>query len=141
MVPPPKKNWFARNWFWFVPIGCVGMLCAAIGFLALIFMAVFAMMKSSDAYKDGVAQAKSHPAVQAALGTPIEEGMFVMGNIDLKNDSGEANLSVPLSGPAGDGTLHIEAIKSAGQWTFNSLVLDCAGERIDLLAEAEAEAW
>ena len=44
-----------------------------------IIALVFSLMKSSDAYQDAVARAQADPAVQAALGAPIEEGLFVTG--------------------------------------------------------------
>jgi Cytochrome oxidase complex assembly protein 1 len=40
-----------------------------------------------------------HPAVIEALGSPIKEGFFVSGNTNVNGASGEANLSIPISGP------------------------------------------
>jgi hypothetical protein len=136
MTQPPRKSWLGRNWFWFIPVGCVGMLVIAISFVALLVMAVFGMMKSSDAYKDAVAQAKANPAVQAALGVPIDEGMLITGNVNVNNDSGDANLAIPLSGPNGAGTLYVEAVKSAGEWSYSTLRLDTGSEHIDLLNDS-----
>jgi FlaG/FlaF family flagellin (archaellin) len=133
MTQPPRKSWLGRNWFWFIPVGCIGMLAIAIGFVALLVMAVFGMIKSSDAYKEAIAQAKASPAVQSALGTPIEEGLLVTGNVNVNNDSGEANLAIPLSGPNGAGTLYVEAVKSAGAWSYSTLRLDTGSEQIDVL--------
>lgn len=133
MAQPPHKSWLGRNWFWFIPVGCIGMLVVAVGFVALIVLAAFTMMKSSDAYKEAVAQAKANPAVQSVLGTPIEEGLLVTGNVNVNNDSGEANLAIPLSGPNGAGTLYVEAVKSAGAWSYSTLRLDTGSEQIDVL--------
>ena len=133
----PRPGWWSRNWKWFVPLGCLTMIGFVVVFVAAIIAIVFGAMKSSDVYKTGVARAKSHPAVIEALGSPIEEGLFLSGKTNVNGSSGEADLSVPLSGPKGKGTLYIVATKSAGQWNYSQLVLAKAdGQRIDLLSDA-----
>jgi len=132
---PIKKNWWDRNWKWFVPVGCLGALTALAAFIAAIFLLVAGLMKSSDAYKGGLAKAKAHTAVQEALGVPIEEGLFIMGTINVSGPSGQADISIPISGPAGKATIYVAAVKSAGSWTFSTLVVEIkeSGQRIDLL--------
>jgi len=133
----PDKNWWGRNWKWFVPVGCLGSLVLFAGFITLIMCFVFGMMKSSDAYKDAVSRAKAHTAVQKSLGTPVEEGVFVTGNININGPSGQANLAIPISGPDGKATVYVVAAKSAGQWTFTTPVVELkeTKQRIDLLAQ------
>jgi len=134
---PPKKpvTWWQRNWKWFVPVGCLGLLAIFTGFVVLIVTIVFGMIKSSDVYKGALARAKADPAVEMALGIPIEEGLFVMGNINISGSSGEADLAIPISGPDDEATIYAVAKKSAGQWTFLTLVvkIKSTGERIDLM--------
>jgi hypothetical protein len=129
------KNWWGRNWKWFVPVGCLGTLVLFAGFIASIMFVAFGVMKSSDAYKDAVARARAHPLVQESIGSPIEEGMFVTGNIHVSGASGDAGLSIPLSGPKGEATLFVEARKSAGRWTYSTLIVEIKAtqQRIDLL--------
>jgi len=129
------KNWWGRNWKWFVPLGCLGTLALFVGFIAAIMCLVFGMMKSSGPYKEAVLIAAAHPSVQKSLGTPIEEGMFVAGNISVNGASGRADLSIPISGPSGKATIYCVASKSAGQWIFSALVVDIkkTKQRIDLL--------
>ncbi|MFC1497219.1 cytochrome c oxidase assembly factor Coa1 family protein [Verrucomicrobiota bacterium] len=129
------KGWWGRNWKWFVPVGCLGSLAIFAGFIALIICLVFGMMKSSGVYKDALAKAKADPSVQKIIGTPIEEGMFVTGNINVNGSSGQADLSIPISGPDGKATVYVVAAKSAGQWTFSTLVVEIkeTNQRIDLL--------
>jgi len=82
-----------------------------------------------------LAKVKASPAVQEALGTPIEEGTFVSGNINVSGPSGQANISIPVSGPKGKGTVIVVAAKSGGQWSFSKLAVDIKhmGKQIDLL--------
>ena len=130
-----KKNWWGRNWKWFVPVGCLSLIVLFVGFAALIIALVFGVIKSSDVYEEALAQAQGHPSVQQSLGTPVDDGYFVSGSINVSGSGGDANFSIPLSGPNADGTLHVDAEKFAGEWSFNRLVLevDDSGEYIDLL--------
>ena len=76
--------------------------------------------------------------VKEALGSPIKDGLLVMGNLKVNGSSGHADLAIPVSGPEGSGTIYVVASKSAaaGQWTISRLVVDvkATNERIDLLA-------
>jgi len=135
MNAPAPPNWLTRNWKWAVPTGCLTLLVLAGGFMALVFWFVFSVMKSSDVYAQGVERARAAPAVAEALGTPIEEGWFMSGQINVAGPSGHADIAVPLSGPRAKGTLYIVADKSAGEWHFRTLqvAVDGAGKRIDLM--------
>jgi hypothetical protein len=135
MEPQHNRTWWDRNWKWFVPLGCLGPLVLFAGFIALVVCLVCGTMKSSDAYKDAVSRARANPSVQKALGTPIEEGLFVQGSINISGLSGQADLAIPISGPNGNGTIHAVATKAADQWTFATLVveIDGTGQRINLL--------
>ena len=71
----------------------------------------------------------------AALGTPIEEGFFVVGNLEVNGSGGFAELAIPVSGPKASGTLYVVADKSGPNWYFSTLELavEDTGEWIDLL--------
>ncbi len=139
-VRPPalqKKppSWMDRNWKWFIPLLVVGSGTVMVTFFVAIFAIVFSIMKSSDTYKDAVARAQADPNVQAALGTPIEEGVFVTGSINTSGSSGEADIAIPISGPNGKATVYAIATKTAGAWNFSGLVVEIrdTGERFNLL--------
>ena len=130
-----KENWWSRNWKWFVPVGCLGTIILVVGFVAVIMSIVFGFMKSSDVYKEAVANAKANTSVVEVLGLPIEEGLFVSGNINVSGTSGRANLSIPISGPNGKATLFVVATREAGNWNFSTLVVEFkeSGTQISLL--------
>jgi hypothetical protein len=137
MSQPPKTTWWRRNWKWVVPMGCVSVSIPLLfcGCFALIFTGVFGALKSSDVYQEAVAKAKENKAVQAAIGTPIQEGFFVNGNINLINQGGNANLAIPISGPKGSATVNAVAQKLEGRWIFSTLEVAIeGGNRINLLA-------
>src|SRR4029450_5151665 len=113
----PRPHWWNRNWKWFVPVGCFGTLTLSIAFVGSIALIVFSAIKSTDVYKDALARAETHPFVIEALGSPIKEGFLVSGNTNVNGASGEANLSIPISGPKGKGTIYVARKKSLGNWT------------------------
>jgi hypothetical protein len=142
MDVPQRRSWWRRNARWLVPLIIIlAMAVLFVGVFALAASFVMGMMKSSGAYKEGLARAKECPAVQAALGTPIKDGFFVTGNVSTGGTSGKADLAVPISGPKGKATLCVVASKSAGQWSFSTLAVEVKGssENISLLAEKEKE--
>lgn len=136
-----QRNWWERNWKWFVPVGCLSVLLLLAASIALVMTFVFGMMKSSNAYSQALETARSSPSVVAALGSPIEAGYFVSGKISENGPSGEAELAIPISGPRGAGTIYLEARKSAGAWRFSTLVaeVDATHERINLLPQPSLE--
>jgi hypothetical protein len=107
----------------------------------LIVTIVFGMIKSYAVYKDALATARAHPAVVEALGSPIKEGIFVIGSMNTSGSSGRADLAIPISGPKGKGTIYAKASKFAGRWTFSKLVVEIKAtkEMIDLIESREQE--
>lgn len=106
-------------------------------FVFIIVGIVFGALKSSDAYKSALAKAKADPRVVSALGSPITDGYFVSGKTNVSGTSGQSDMTVPISGPKGKGTLYFVASKFAGQWTFSKLIVEIAttGQRIDLIED------
>jgi hypothetical protein len=131
----PAPGWWSRNWKWFVPTGCcLTPLVLGGAFVAFLVLVIFGALKQSDVYKMALARAKADSRVIAALGTPISEGWYLSGNTNVNGASGDADLSIPISGPKGKGTIYAVATKSAGEWTYSKLVvkIDSTGETIDL---------
>jgi len=131
---PAQRSWFARNWPWFVPVVVLAPLLTCVGFVTLLGVLVFGLIKNSDPYNDSLQAAQQSPALQAELGTPIEPGFMVFGEIKLNNNSGDADISYTVSGPSGDATVYVVGTKSAGQWTYQTMdaQVDATGQRIDL---------
>ena len=135
--PPQEPSWWSRNWKWFVPVAVLASIAVMAGFVFAIMWVVFGMMKSSDAYQHALSRARENPAVVSALGSPIKEGYFTSGNINVSGPSGEARLAIPISGPKGEGTIYVVARKSAGEWTYSVLAVSVeqTKQRINLLQE------
>ena len=118
-------------------MGCTGLVVAGLLFVLGILTLVFSILRGSAAFENAMEVATSHPAVTEVTGEPIEAGWIISGNVETTGATGQANLAIPISGPDGSGTLHVEATKNAGDWYFDDLkFLDAAGgPPIDLLDE------
>lgn len=129
-----RRNWWDRNWKWFVPTGCLSLLILFGLFIAGIFFGVTSMMTNSDAYKESLAAAQHNKIVIEKLGQPIETDGMISGSIQTHNDSGNCDLQIPLKGPKGKGTLFVVAEKR-GKWKFSemSVYIEKTAEEIDLL--------
>jgi hypothetical protein len=134
-----EKGWFGRNWKWFVPVAFIGGLVVIGGFAVGVMWLAMTMIKSSEVYQEAIGRAVADPYVQTALGTPIEEGFLVTGNVKVSDSSGQASLSIPISGPNGKARIYAEASKSRGRWMFSRLTVEVRGTRqiIDLLRQEE----
>lgn len=132
-----RKSWLARNWKWLFGGAFLALVLLVVGVITLVEGA----MRNSDAATESVQRAKSNPFIVQHLGSPMKEGWFVGGSINVTTDSGDADLSVPISGPMGQGTVHVTAHKSAGVWSYSLMqaVIQGTNDRIDLLSDAPAE--
>jgi hypothetical protein len=131
---PSGRNWWQRNWKWFVPTGCLSLIALGLAFVVCIILVVFGALKSTDTYKTAVSRAKADPRVQQALGTPIETGWLVSGSTNATVGSGSSELTIPIEGPRGKANIYVVATKSAGDWEYSKMVVKVAGsnETIDL---------
>lgn len=115
-------------------LGCAtGLLILICG--VLVVGLVFGLMRSSDVYKQAVAEVQAHPDAIRALGEPIKPGFFVSGSISAGGSSGTADFTIPVSGSRDKGTVHVIATKSNGEWQLTLLELETKKypDRIDLL--------
>jgi len=132
-----QKNWFARNWKWAVPSGCLVLLVLFGLFAGGIVYLVFKMIKQSDVYEEALHMAVQNERVMESLGTPIEEGLFVSGSINTSGSSGEAELAIPVAGPYAEGTIYVIAEKRAGRWHYQLLEVEIDGEAERILIIGE----
>lgn len=120
-----------------MPIGCLLPMLFLAGCALAIFFFAMGAMKQSDAYKIALARAQTNPSLIDAIGSPITQRGIISGNSNVNGAVGEANLSIPLSGPKGKATLYVEARKSADVWSFQILVakVEKTEQRVDLNAQ------
>ena len=128
------EPWVRKNGIWAFP--ALGI--AAFGAFAGAALSLMGMMKSSDAYRLALSQARSAPSLAEKLGGPVTPGWYVLGKIALKNKGeGTALLSFPVSGPRGKATLLANAVEERGEWHLKLLAAKMStGERLLLTASA-----
>jgi hypothetical protein len=135
-----ERGWMDRNWKWVIPSLCVVSLVMIAAFVGVIFIFITVVMKSSDAYQLPIKAVRSDIRVARAIGSPIREGYFVTGNFNEtttnggSSGSGQANFTIPISGPKGSATVYIVGTKAVGKWSFSTLVVevDKTKQRIDI---------
>ncbi|QKX04506.1 hypothetical protein HN014_06120 [Aquimarina sp. TRL1] len=131
-----KKSWFSRNWGWAVPLGgCLTIVVLFFVFLGSLFFGVSSLMTGSDPYKEGIAKAKQDTYLIELLGEPIETNGIMQGSISIENNTGKADISVPIKGPKGTATLYVEGTKTDGEWSYEEIyvIIQETDEQIDLL--------
>lgn len=137
----PSSTWFARNWKWLLPVGILLSLLLFASFVGGILLVVESSFQHSDSYVQALARARADPQVVEKIGQPIEPGWMASGSIDVSGSSGDADISIPIRGPKGKGTLYVVAKKRAGRWEFETLQVEVTGHagRIDLLRAKDEE--
>lgn len=131
---PQQPTWMQRHWKGLV-VAIIGLVVAA--FMALVLGIVGLVMwsiRQSDVYRMAMAKTRENPAVVHYLGTPIESGWLVSGSLQTENDSGAANLTIPIHGPRQKAKMYVDARKRMGEWTFNSLTVKTDdGDQIEVV--------
>lgn len=128
-LQPVKKGWFARSWWWFLPLiigGPILLCCGSCGGLMWFGMSELQKMPP---YVDGVAACENSKEVEALIGSPVEvagfwDTMSNQGNIEANSGTSGSNFlaSIPVNGSTGSGWLYIEADSSNGStWTYQVL--------------------
>lgn len=116
------ETWWNRNWKWFVPTGCLSLIIIAAFAIGGIFYGVTSMMKDSDVYQHTIETAQKNPEVASILGGPIEADGMTSGNINVSDNSGQANLNIPVKGSKGRGFIQVIASKNNNNWDYQQMV-------------------
>lgn len=117
-----------------VGCGCAGLILVGVLVIGGIFFIALQALKHSDAYTESIAAVESNADATTALGTPVKAGLFPTGNISLNNGEGVVAVTIPVSGPNGDGTVIVKGKKPPGSpvWIYETweLVVDGRPEPI-----------
>lgn len=104
------------------------------GCCALLFVGVHKALRSSDVYTMSMQRAQASPCAISKLGQPIANKDSVNGNINESNGAGTADLTIPVEGSQGKGTLHAIASRDNNVWTLTTETLNVNGTDYDLPA-------
>jgi hypothetical protein len=138
MADRQGRSFWTSPWTCGIAGCCLGCVLIPIVFAAVVGGGAFWAWWSSgasDVRDRAVERARSHPAVIDALGEPIETGWLPQGSVHLQNGEGEADFTLGLTGPRGEGRLYVKARRERGEWDFEVLELRVEGrdEVLDLL--------
>lgn len=120
----PRKNWFQRNWKWFVPTGCLGMIVAVVliyFFLTAVFSGITSMLKDSKVYEHTMKIAKESDVLEEKIGHNIESVDPILGSIATHGNSSDAVLMITIKGSKGKGTIRVIAEKENSVWLYNHM--------------------
>ena len=133
---PMKKSWVERNPLWKIPLGVLVIMLLIVAFGIIVFSIVTLSFHHSDVYQQAIVRAIQDPQVRDALGEPIKVGWFSSGELNVNGNTGNADLSIPISGPNGKGAIRAVAAKADGVWHFTALQVTVVGRQsvIDLLS-------
>ncbi len=131
-----QKGWFRRNWIWIVPVG--GCLTVILILILGVGGAVFGLskiFKESTPYEYALEKASKNATVIEFLGNDIESDGIMQGNISLKNDTGSANITIPIKGSKGKGSVTVNGTRIGDEWTYEELFVTIkeTNEQINLL--------
>lgn len=131
-----RRSWWGRNWKWVVPVGVILPLVLC-GTCVGVIVFAFGAIRNHEVTQEAFSRAKADPEVIALLGEPLEMGRFVSGTLEAGGSGGEADLSIPISGPKGAATIKAVATKN-GTWNYSKLIVvpGDGGAEIDLRAKA-----
>jgi hypothetical protein len=119
---------------WIIAATVLGALLVIVLFIGAIVGAIYGSLRSSEPYRHAVQVATRDPRAVSALGPQVKPGWMINGSINVRNDSGDADMSIPVQGTRHNGTIHVVAEKAKGVWTYQTLALSIGdGEEINLL--------
>lgn len=136
LLPQPmQRSWLERNARWKIPLGCLMLFLLVGTFVTVLIAVIMASFHNSVAYQQALAKASENQQVRNLIGEPIQPGWFSSGTINVNGSTGNADLSIPISGPRGKGTIRAVAKKN-GVWNFTWLQVTIEGrpQPVDLLA-------
>ena len=120
-------------------------LSVVAGLFAYVFLAAAAVIlvrgwlrRGQDAGRAASRFVAVHPAVMAAVGRPVQVGA-PEGEVPSGKGAAQANLVVPVSGPADSGQVDLVMARISRDWEVLSATLVVDGDRVRL-AEGLAEA-
>jgi hypothetical protein len=130
---PTKSGGGVLKW---LAIGCLLVLLVGGGCAVGGIMLLKGAMTGSEAYKMALDKAGKHAVVIEKIGTDLElNSLIPKGNVSMQNDSGSANLQIPVKGSKGTGVISVNATMTGGKWNIDSLtvVVDGTGESIVII--------
>lgn len=119
-----------RNW----AIAAAIVYGGGLLFFGGLFVIMFTVMGNLDPVETAKHQAMTNPEITRHVGSPVEVDWWFSGSVNTQNQSGDADVTVFLSGPLGSGALRTVSVRRNGVWIVQKmlLTLDDTGQVIGL---------
>ncbi len=141
---PKSSNRTKKAWLF----GCSGALVIVtiltlVGLLSAFGVAVFGfafnVLRDSEAAQAALRESQASTVLIEEIGEPMKMGWFLEGgvNVDVANNSGDADILVPIKGPKGTASVHAIGIREGGVWIIQEMTatVEGTGNTVDLLAD------
>lgn len=92
-----------------------------------IFVAGFVVLFNLEPFETIKHEARINPEIARHVGSPVEVGSWVSGSVDDNGQTGDADVTVSVSGPLASGTLRMVSVKRNGVWIVRKMVLTLDG--------------
>jgi hypothetical protein len=137
----PQPSWWKRNWKWVLPVGgCFTIIVITVIAIGSIFYGVANAIEGSQAYTYALEKINKDEDLINALGSPIIKDGMVSGSWNNTNGQKSANMTIPISGPKGKGTLFVEATGEDDDWTYQVIRVEIDdSETFDIIENPELE--
>jgi|GEM_PF-6495319 len=146
-VIPPKKNWFERNWLWFIPL--TGILILSI-VISLLISSAYNSVKSfftgfneqltaTIPVNEAMQRVVEYEYLNQVLGSPITSLASKKTNFKIHNGLVKRSSQTLLKGPLGTGVLYLTVRRKGEEWEFLQMyvLIDATGEEVELLYDNE----
>jgi hypothetical protein len=118
-----------------VPVIAATVLFAAIGCCGGGIWAIVMVIRSTDIHEMAMERVRADKRVIETLGEPIEEGFYVMGNVQYETDGGSADLQIPIHGPKAKATAYVVATRAGGVWTIHRLYVELGDSELIVIID------
>jgi hypothetical protein len=128
-----QRGWFARNWMWVVPVGCLLPIVGCVVIFGGAAWFGLSAMKGSP-YMASVMAVSMNPEVQAALGDSLQPGQPPQADVMPGPGTNQVDFQYTLTGPKGTGKVHVVADRTADGWNYttHTVTIDGTGEVINV---------
>lgn len=136
----PQPSWWKRNWKWALPVGgCLTLIIGAIILFTSIYFGVTNIMEDSQPYEYAFELINQDEELLDILGSPIEKDGMVQGNINWKNGTKSAKMTIPVAGTKATGKLYINASGKDDDWIYHEIRVEVDEQEFDFLKESNTD--
>lgn len=117
-------DWAWRHKLMMLPIVFALVLSICSGLAAMIYISALSGIRSHPLHRQAVQIAAADPRIRQALGEPLLGGVIGQDgtvNVSEDNQTGFAEIEIPITGPNGNGKLLVKAKLDEEVWIIEQL--------------------